>query len=67
MTSNSFYILGNTLKMKHNNLISFNIFFQLLVIENAIHFQSYSFEIGLNVKKFSIQNQEVYNISLAKV
>jgi hypothetical protein len=49
MTSNSFYILSNKLKMKHNNLISFNIFFQLLVIENAIHFHSYSLEIGLNV------------------
>jgi hypothetical protein len=49
MTSNSFYILGNALKLKHNNLIIFSIFFQLLVIENAIHFQSFSFEIGLDV------------------
>jgi hypothetical protein len=39
MKANYFYILGNTLRMKHNNLAIFIIFVQILVIESAIHFQ----------------------------
>jgi hypothetical protein len=42
--------------MKHNNLTIFSIIFQLLTIENAIHFQFFSFEIGLDVEKLSIKN-----------
>jgi hypothetical protein len=32
-----------------------SILFQPLAIENAIHFQFFPFEIGLDVKKFSIE------------
>ncbi len=52
---NSFYILNNILKMKHNNLKKISIIFQLLGIENAIHFQFTFFEIGFDVEKFSIK------------
>ncbi len=38
-------------------LAIFNILFQLLVIENAIHFQIFPFEIGLDVKKIPLKNQ----------
>jgi len=33
-----------------------NILFQLLAIENAIHFLFFPFKIGLDVKKNSIEN-----------
>jgi hypothetical protein len=56
MMKNSFCILGNKLKMKHNNLAVLSILFQLLMIENVVHFQFFSFEIGLDVEKFSIEN-----------
>jgi len=36
-------------------LTIFNILFQLLAIENAIHFQFFPFEIGLDVKNISIE------------
>lgn len=55
MTDNSFYILGNTLKMKHNNLVILNILSQLLEIESAVHFHFFPFEIGLDMEKFSIE------------
>jgi hypothetical protein len=50
MMKNSFCILGNKLKMKHNNLAVLSILFQLLMIENVVHFQFFSFEIGLDVE-----------------
>jgi hypothetical protein len=56
MVKNSFCILGNKLKVKHNNLAILSILFQLLTIENVVHFQKNSFEIGLDVEKFSIEN-----------
>jgi len=36
--------------MKHNNLAVLSILFQLLMIENVVHFQFFSFEIGLDVE-----------------
>jgi len=55
MTDNSFYMLGITLKMKHNNLTILSILFQLLVIESVVHFQFFCFEIVLDVENFSIR------------
>jgi hypothetical protein len=43
--------------MKHNNLTIFSIIFQLLTIENAIHFQIFSFEIGLMWKSYPLKIQ----------
>ncbi len=51
---NCFYMLRNTLKMKHNNLTILNILFQLLAIESVVDFQFFSFEIILDVEKISI-------------
>jgi hypothetical protein len=55
MRDNSFYILGNTVRMKHNNFKILSILFQLLAIENVVHFQFFPFEIVLDVKNFSIE------------
>jgi hypothetical protein len=55
MMDNFFYILSNTLKMKHNNLTILSILFQLLAIENEVHFQNFPFEIVLDVENFSIK------------
>jgi len=55
MKDNSFYILGNTLRMKNNKLAIFSIFFQFLAIENVVHFQFFPFEIVLDVENFSIE------------
>jgi hypothetical protein len=46
-----FYILGKTLRMKHNNLVTLGVLFQLLMIESEIHFRFFSFEISLDVGK----------------
>jgi len=48
MIANDFYILGNTLRMKYNNLAIFIIFVQILVIECATHFQLLFFSSMLN-------------------
>jgi hypothetical protein len=55
MMDNSFYMLGNTLRMKHNNLTILNIFFQFLAIESEVHFQTFPFRIDLDVENFSIE------------
>jgi hypothetical protein len=39
MMENSFYIFGNTLRMKRMNLVILTIFFQHLVIKSAVLFQ----------------------------
>jgi hypothetical protein len=46
-------MLGNTLRIKHNNLTIMNILFQLLAIESAVDFQFFPFEIVLDVGKIS--------------
>jgi hypothetical protein len=55
MTNNSFYMLDNTLKIKHNNLTNLSIFFQHLAIESVVHFKLFCFEIVLDVEMFSIK------------
>ncbi len=54
--NNSFYMLGNTLRMKRNNLTILSILFQLLAIESVVDFQFFSFEIFLDVE-IPIKNQ----------
>jgi hypothetical protein len=41
--------------MKHNNLAILSILFQLLAIENEVHFQFFPFEIVLDVENFSTE------------
>jgi hypothetical protein len=49
-------MLGNTLRMKRNNLTILSILFQLLAIESVVDFQFFSFEIFLDVE-IPIKNQ----------
>jgi hypothetical protein len=45
--------------MKHNHLVILGVFSQLLVIESAIHFYFFSFEISMDVEKVIHKKNQV--------
>jgi hypothetical protein len=56
MTTNYFNILGNTLRMEHNNLAIIIILVQILVIESANRFQFFFFCLDV-IKCFFWKNK----------